>query len=70
MKKGLKYGLLFFGVLIITVCGFIGFGLYSMEIEDHYGDLQELYYKSEDGDVIINKTTSEFGIIEIGNELI
>ncbi|GGD02792.1 hypothetical protein [Hyunsoonleella pacifica] len=64
MKKELKYALLFFGVFIIMVCGFIGFGLYSMEIEDHYGDLKELYYKSENGDVIINKTTSEFGIIE------
>lgn len=35
-----------------------------MEIEDHYGDLQELYYELENGDVIVNKTTSEFGIIE------
>ena len=64
MKIGLKYGLLIFGIVIITVVGFIGFGLYSMEIEDHYGDLQELYYESENGDVIINKTTSEFGLIE------
>jgi hypothetical protein len=64
MKKALKYGLLIFGIVIITVVGFIGFGLYSMEIEDHYGDLKELYYDSENGDLIINKTTSEFGIIE------
>jgi hypothetical protein len=35
-----------------------------MEIEDHYGDLKELYYDSENGDLIVNKTTSEFGIIE------
>ena len=50
--------------MIIAVTGFIGFGLYTMEIEDHYGDLQELYYESENGDVIINKTTSEIGIVE------
>lgn len=35
-----------------------------MEIEDHYGDLQELYYESKNGDIIVNQTTSEFGIIE------
>jgi len=35
-----------------------------MEIEDHYGDLQELYYESKDGDIIVNKTTLEIGIIE------
>lgn len=33
-----------------------------MEKEDHYGDLQELFYASKDGDLIFNKTTSEFGI--------
>ena len=64
MHKGIKYGLLTFAIVIITVVGFIGFGLYSMEIEDHYGDLQELFYETENGDLIINKTTSEFGIIE------
>jgi len=64
MSKILKFGILIFGIIIITIVGFIGFGLYLMEIEDNYGDLQELYYKSKSGDIIINKTTSEFGIIE------
>jgi len=64
MNKALKYGLLIFGIVIITIVGLIGFGLYSMEIEDHYGDLKELYYVSENGDLIVNKTTSEFGTIE------
>ncbi|KPM30172.1 Hypothetical protein I595_3732 [Croceitalea dokdonensis DOKDO 023] len=64
MNKRLKYGLLILGIGIITVFGIIGFGLYSMEIEDHYGDVQKLYYESENGDIIVNKTTSEFGIIE------
>lgn len=49
---------------LIGIVGLLGFGFYSMDIEDHYGDLQELYYSSNTGDVIINKTTSEFGIIE------
>jgi hypothetical protein len=64
MNKVLKYGLLIFAIVIIIVVGLIGFGLYSMEIEDHYGDLKELYYDSENGDLILNKTTSKFGIIE------
>ncbi len=64
MSKTLKYGFLFFGIAVIIVVGFIGFGFHAMEIEDHYGNLQELYYDSKDKDIIINETTSEFGIIE------
>lgn len=63
MNKGLKYGLLIFGIAIITVVGFIGFGLYSMEIEDHYGDYQAIYYNSKNSDIIVNEETSEFGIV-------
>lgn len=63
MNKGLKYGLLIFGIVIIIVVGFIGFGLYSMEIEDHYGDYQTIYYKSKNSDIIVNEETSEFGIV-------
>ena len=63
LSKTLKYGLLISGIAIISVIGLIGFGLYSMEIEDHYGDYQEIYYKSKDADIIINEETSEFGIV-------
>lgn len=35
-----------------------------MEIEDHYGDLQEFFYSSKNGDLILNKTTSDFGTVE------
>lgn len=34
-----------------------------MEIEDHYGDLQEIYFDSENGDLILNKETKKFGVI-------
>lgn len=34
-----------------------------MEIDDHYGDLQEVYFDSKSGDIIINKQTKQFGII-------
>lgn len=34
-----------------------------MEIEDHYGDLQEVYFESKDGDIIVNKETKQYGLI-------
>jgi len=64
MRKTLKYGLLISGIIMISLIGFVGFGLYTLEIEDHYGDYQELFYESKNGDIIVNKITSEFGIIE------
>jgi len=64
LNKKLKYGLLIIGTTLSLIFGFIGYGLYLMEIEDHYGDLQEIFYASKDGDLILNKTTSEFGTIE------
>ena len=63
MNKGLKYGLLIFGIAIIAVVGLIGYGLSLMEIEDQYGDYQNIYYKSKDSDILVNEETSEFGII-------
>ena len=64
MKRRVKIIILTIIIALIGIVGFIGFGLYAMEIEDHYGDLQEIYYDSENGDIIVNKKTSEFGIIE------
>ncbi|MEH1009470.1 hypothetical protein VDP25_17155 [Winogradskyella sp. ECml5-4] len=63
MRKTLKYGLLIFGIAIIVIIGLLGFGLRTMEIEDHYGDYQEIYYESKDSDIIINEETSKFGVI-------
>ena len=42
---------------------FIICGLYLMEIEDRYGDLQQVYFDSKNGDIIINKQTKKYGII-------
>jgi hypothetical protein len=44
---------------------FIGYGLYLMDVEDRYGDLQNLYWDSKDGDIIVNKLNSEIGIVEV-----
>ena len=50
-------------IILIVLSGWIVFGLYLMEIEDHYGDLQEVYFDSKSGDIIVNKQTQKFGII-------
>ena len=63
LNKLIKYKLLIFGILIVTIVGFVSFGLYTMQIEDHYGNYQEIYYKSKDGDIIINEESSKIGII-------
>ena len=63
MNKGLKYGLLIFGFAIIVLMVFVAFGRYTMEIEDHYGDYQEVYYVFQDGDIIVNEETSQLGIV-------
>ena len=52
-----------FSIILLISSILIGFGLYTLGIEDNYGDLQNLYYKSNNGDVIINRETKEFGII-------
>ncbi|WP_194778602.1 hypothetical protein [Pararhodonellum marinum] len=66
MNRKLKYGFLIIGIIITSIVGFIGFGLYAMEVEDHYGDLQEIFYSAKSGDLILNKTTSDFGRVEKG----
>lgn len=50
-------------ILVFTLLSFIGFCLYLMEIEDHYGDLQEVYFESQSGDLIVNKQTKKLGLI-------
>ena len=50
-------------IILVVLFGWIAFGLYLMEIDDHYGDLQEVYFDSKSGDIIVNKQTQKFGII-------
>ena len=51
------------GIAITAVAGVIAYGLSLMEIEDQYGDYQEIFYKSKDSDIIVNEETSQFGIV-------
>lgn len=49
--------------IVVLLIGCIAWGLYLAEIEDHYGDLQEIYFVSKSGDLIVNNQTQRFGII-------
>lgn len=49
--------------LLLVLFGCIAWGLYLMDIEDHYGDLQEIYFDSKSGDIIVNNQTKKFGVI-------
>jgi hypothetical protein len=64
MNRKIKIILSILGLAIISVCLLIGMGLYAMEIEDSYGDYQDFYYQSRQGDVVINRSTKEFRRIE------
>ena len=63
MNKTIKTVLIIFGLLIISGAAFIAFGLYSLEIEDTYGDNQDIFYSSRQGDLVVNHRTKEFGEI-------
>lgn len=63
MKRQVKFIILTTLIILIGIIAFFGFGFYAMEIEDQYGDYQEIYYKSKDTDIIINEETKEFGIV-------
>ncbi len=42
----------------------IAIGLYGMEIEDRYGDNQDIFYRSQEGDIVVNHETKEVGEIK------
>ena len=64
MKGKIKIIFLILTIGLIFIVVFLSYGIYLMEIEDQYGDYQNLHFESKTGDLIINKSTSEFGIIE------
>ena len=63
MSKTIKIILTVFGVLVIGLGGLFMFGMYSMEIEDTYGDNQDIFYNSRQGDIIVNNQAKELGQI-------
>ncbi len=50
--------------IIIGSFAFILYSFYLMDIEDRYGDLQQLYFDSKSGDIIINNMNGNIGLIE------
>ena len=57
-------------VVALLFCGFIYLLGHLMAIEDHYGDLQQFYYQSKEGDLILNHDNKKFGIIKKNSERI
>jgi hypothetical protein len=64
MKRKIKITLIIIGLLVVGVFTFLISGLYLMEIEDHYGDSQNIYFKVSQGDIAVNRDTKEVRIIE------
>lgn len=65
INKSIKRIFITIGILLLAVSIWIYYGLIAMDVEDRYGDLQNFYWDGKDGDIIFNKTNSEFGILEI-----
>ena len=54
--------------IVVLVLVFIIYqGLHLMDIEDRYGDLQDVYFNSESGDVIVNNLNKKTGEILLEN---
>ncbi len=64
MNKKLKIGLIIFGLVVAATLCSVTYGFYLMEIEDHYGDNQEIFFQSRQGDIAVNRDKREFGTIE------
>ena len=64
MTKYNKRILISVSIFIIGSFTFVFYGLYLMDIEDRYGDLQQLYFDSKSGDIIVNNMNGKIGLIE------
>jgi hypothetical protein len=63
MSKKIKIILAVVGLLTFGTGVILAFGMYTMEIEDTYGDNQDIFYNSRQGDIVINHDTKELGQI-------
>lgn len=60
----IKYLLIGIPLLLLFLATWIFIGLYAMEIEDHYGDFQEFFYKSSNGDVMVLGDFEDIAIVD------
>lgn len=63
IKKILKRFIIFFLIITLGLSTYIYFGLKNLEIEDRYGDLQDIYWNSKNGDIALNKKNSKHAVI-------
>lgn len=63
MKRVVRSIFIFLGFLIAGAVAFVFAGLYTMDIEDTYGDNQDIFYGSGRGDLVVNHDTKEIGKI-------
>lgn len=55
MKLKIKLIVTFSISLLLFLMSIIIYGIYLMEVEDHYGDLQEVFFISHEGDLFIGE---------------
>jgi len=60
MSKRTKIILIITGLVLMIIVFLSYIGVQSMSIEDYYGDHQNLYYQTEEGDIIVNRDLKEF----------
>lgn len=64
MKISIKKIALSILIILILIIGFLGFAFHGMEIEDQYGDLQDFYFKSKSGDIMIFGEYEKIGLVD------
>lgn len=64
MKNSTKKVVISILIILISIIGFFGFAFHSMEIEDQYGDLQEFYFKSKSGDIMVLGDCEKVGLVD------
>ena len=64
MKITIKQiGVIVIGIVMLII-GIFGFAFHAMEIEDHYGDLQDFYFKSNNGDLMVFGKYKKIGLVD------
>ncbi len=63
MNRTLKITLIAIIILAAGLGGLIIFGMRLMAIEDMYGDNQNIFFNSRQGDLVVNHDTKELGQI-------
>lgn len=64
MNKIIKYIFILLGGAFLFVSGWIIRGLYFMEVEDYYGDLQTIYWQAKSKDIIVCPQSRQVGQLE------